>query len=271
MLIQKIFGQISAVALPNAMNTLISYKIAHYDRSVDPVRPEYNEHCIFVFWHEYIGLILPRWGQCPLSILVSKHRDAEWVNQTALALGIHIVRGSTTRGGSSAIRQLKRQGKFSSLGFTPDGPRGPRRQMALGPVYLASVLQMPIVPVGVGCSHLWRLSTWDRFAVPKPLARARVIFGPKIYLKPKMKRDALETSRAKIQNLLTDISDHAESWAESGENMLGEQRFLRARRNNRLFFDKKPQKPGVPPTTKATTETKSVSNELPIIKDSAAA
>lgn len=239
--IQKVVGQLGAIAVPTAMDALMSYKLSYYDRSVDPARPEYDEHCIFVFWHEYIGLVLPRWGQTPLSILVSKHRDAEWANQTALALGINIVRGSTTRGGSSAIRKLKRQGEFSSLGLSPDGPRGPRRQMALGPVYLASVLQMPIVPVGIGVSSAWRLSTWDRFVFPKPFSRARVIFGPKIYLKPKMKRDQLETTRAKIQKLLNDLTHHAESWASSKDNMIGQQPFTRARRTSRLYLEKKPR------------------------------
>ncbi len=245
-LAQKIVGQFNSWLLPGAISTLLNFKIAYYDRSVDPARPEYNEHCIFAFWHEYIGLVLPRWGQCPLTVLVSKHRDGEWVNQTALALGMNIVRGSTTRGGSSAIRQLKKHGEFSSLTFTPDGPRGPRREMALGPVYLASLLQMPLVPVGVGFDRPWRLNTWDRFAVPRPFTRARMIFGPKIYLPSKLKRLGLENARAKTQKLINDLTELAESWAESRSNMVGQQPFLRARRTGRLLLPKQPPKPANP-------------------------
>lgn len=147
---QKIAGRIGACVVPAAIDHLLDLKICHYDKSVDPARAEYDEHCIFAVWHENIGLVLPRWGQTPLTALVSQHRDGEWVNQIGQSLGINIVRGSTSRGGSQAIRQLKRNSRFSSIVFTPDGPRGPRREMAAGPVFLGSLLQMPIVPVGAG-------------------------------------------------------------------------------------------------------------------------
>jgi len=96
---QKTLGKISSFVFPRLLD-MLDFRICHYDRSVDPARPEYNEHVIFSFWHEYISVILPRWGQTPLTILCSQHRDGEWVNQTALALGLRIVRGSTSRGGS---------------------------------------------------------------------------------------------------------------------------------------------------------------------------
>lgn len=236
-LTQKVVGQLNAWMLPNFIDNVLDFKISHYDRSVDPARPEYHEHCIFAFWHEYIGLILPRWGHVPLTVLVSQHRDGEWVNQTAQALGMNIVRGSTSRGGAQAIRELKKHGEFSSITFTPDGPRGPRREMALGPVYLASVLQMPIVPVGAGFENPFRLGTWDKFAIPRPFTKARVIFGPKIYLPRKPGRDGLENARFKIQNLITGLTVQAESWANSDAHFSNEQPFVRCRRKSRLYFD----------------------------------
>ena len=222
---------------PKLIDYCLDFKICHHDRSVDPARPEYSEHVIFAFWHEYIGLVLPRWGHVPLTVLVSQHRDGEWVNQTAKALGMNIVRGSTTRGGSQAIRQLKKHGEFSSITFTPDGPKGPRREMALGPVYLASVLQMPIVPVGAGFANPWRLNTWDKFAIPRPFTRARMMFGPKIRLPRKMSRDELEKSRLEIQNMITSQTVQCEEWAASKSVMEGEQPFVRARRCSKLYFE----------------------------------
>lgn len=235
---QKTLGKISSLVFPRMLD-LLDYRICHYDRSVDPARPEYNEHVIFSFWHEYISVILPRWGHTPLTVLCSQHRDGEWVNQTALGLGMRIVRGSTTRGGSSAIRQLKRNGKTSSLTLTPDGPRGPRREMAVGPIFLASLLGMPIVPLGISISNARRLNTWDKFAIPRASSRVRIIFGPKIYIPRKSSREELEAARSGVQCLMNDLCDTADAWAESGEKMIGEQRFQRARRTNSILFDKK--------------------------------
>ncbi|NLA09484.1 MAG: DUF374 domain-containing protein, partial [Microbacteriaceae bacterium] len=106
-----------------------------------------------------------------------------------LAVGIamspalfRVVRGSTRRGGASALRQLLDQGELTHLAITPDGPRGPRRTLAQGAVYLASKLQMPLVALGMGFDRPWRVKSWDRFAIPRPGSRARAILSPEIHV-----------------------------------------------------------------------------------------
>ena len=234
---QQIFGRLNSIVMPAALN-LLNFRIAHYDRGVDPARPEYNEHVIFAFWHEYISIVLPHWRRTPLTILVSHHRDGEWVNQTAENFGLNIVRGSTSRGGSAAIRQLKKHSAYSSIAISPDGPRGPRRKMAMGPIYLASLLGMPVVPVGLGVDRAWRLDTWDKFAIPKPFSRARMIFGPKIYIPRRLSREEMENKRLGVQSLINDLCNTCEDWASSGIKMRDEQPFVRARRCRKLFFEK---------------------------------
>jgi len=238
---QRITGHLNALLMPRALD-LINFRIRYYDRTVDPARSEYNEHVIFSFWHEYIVVILPRWGHTPLTVLCSQHRDGELVNQTAESLGLNIVRGSTSRGGAAAIRAMKTNSKFSSIAMTPDGPRGPRREMAMGPVYLASLLGLPLVPVGIGISNPYRLSTWDKFAIPRPLSKVRVIFGPKIRIPRKVDKETLAAFRVGAQGLMNDLTDEAQHWADSKQKMVGEQRFTRDRRSNRIVFES----PGVP-------------------------
>ena len=233
---QRITGHLNALLMPRALD-LINFRICYYDRSVDPARSEYNEHVIFSFWHEYIVVILPRWGHTPLTVLCSQHRDGELVNQTAESLGLNIVRGSTSRGGAAAIRAMKTNSKFSSIAMTPDGPRGPRRELAMGPVYLASLLGMPLVPVGIGISNPYRLSTWDKFAIPRPLSKVRVIFGPKIHVPRKVDKKTLAAFRVGAQGLMNDLTDEAQHWADSKQKMVGEQRFTRDRRSNRIVFE----------------------------------
>lgn len=225
-----------AMTLQQILQT-IQVRLAWYDSTVDPARPEYNEHCIFVVWHENLAILLPQWPHCPLTLLVSQHRDAHWLTHAADFLGFNVVRGSTTRGGTEAIRQLRRLQDRTSFAITPDGPRGPRREMALGPLFLASRLQMPLVPVGVGHDRPYRLRTWDQFAIPRPFSRARIVVGPKIRLARRLDRQALESCRHDTQRLLTELNDFAAAWAVSGDRVPGEQPFVRARRCLQLQFE----------------------------------
>jgi lysophospholipid acyltransferase (LPLAT)-like uncharacterized protein len=212
--LQKYSGQLAATALPLYAKT-IDYRASAFDPSCDPARLECQERCVFVFWHEFIGALLANWGWCDLNLLVSQHRDAEWLNQTAARMGYKMTRGSSTRGGTSAIRRLTSLGHSSSLVFTPDGPKGPRRTMAPGALYVASELNLPIVPIGVGFSCCKRLKTWDQFAVPLPLSRVRVLFGGKIRVGQLAERSALNQEIERLTTVLNDLSDVAQSWADN--------------------------------------------------------
>ena len=142
-----------------------------YDRTVDPVVGIGGPR-IYVFWHEYILLPLSWRGHCHVSMLISQHRDADMLARVAHHMGFDCVRGSTYRGGAKAIRELKWRSQSEHLTMTPDGPRGPRRRLAVGPVYLASRLQVPLVALGLGCDRPLRLRSWDRFALPRPFSRS---------------------------------------------------------------------------------------------------
>ena len=240
---QKLVGKVSALVVPTLMENLVDFRLAYYDRTVELGRPIFNEHVIFVFWHEYISVALGYWGHLPLTVLISQHRDGEWVSQVAESMGMTVVRGSTTRGGSGAIRQLKRNSAFTSIAITPDGPTGPRREMAMGPIYLAKMLQIPIVPIGIGMENPKRLNTWDEFALPRPFSKCRAIFGPKIRIDRRLGRQELEATRVNVQNLINDLGKRAEDWSLNNYGLVGERPFARVGRRNRLVFDKAPEKP----------------------------
>ena len=122
-------------------------------------------------------------------MLLSRHRDADILKELARHLGFEIVRGSTFGGGSSALRRIAAQEPAMNLAITPDGPRGPRRVSAQGPVYLSSKLGMPLVAMGIGYDRPWRLNSWDRFAVPRPFSRARAVLSPQMFIPPDLDRD----------------------------------------------------------------------------------
>lgn len=172
-----------------------------------------KQPAILIMWHECIALPIGLGFHSPVALLVSQHRDANFLNSAAADMGFSIVRGSTTRGGSTALRKLKELSTTHSMVITPDGPKGPRRTMNMGAVYLASLLQMPLVPVGVGLRNPWRLNTWDRFAVPKVGHRARIIFGPTISVPRRCAREDLERLTLAVGEDLNYINEVADDWA----------------------------------------------------------
>ena len=196
-LLNQVGGLLASSAVRWWMGTL-DYKVAYYDRAIDPVFAECRGQKIYIFWHEYILFPLFLRGHCNLAMLLSRHRDAEILSHIAGHLGFAFVRGSTNRGGVSALRQLLARSREMHLTITPDGPRGPRRRLAPGCVYLASKLGLPLVAMGYGYDRPWRIrSAWDRFAVPRPHCRARAIPSGEIFVPPDLDRDGLEHFRAR--------------------------------------------------------------------------
>jgi lysophospholipid acyltransferase (LPLAT)-like uncharacterized protein len=216
----KLGGLVAAEAIRAWMGTL-DYRAAIYDRSADPVH-RIGGPRIYIFWHEYILAPLYLRGHCNLAMLLSQHRDAEILARVAYHLGFDCVRGSTYRGGARAIWELFDRSKRQHLTMTPDGPRGPRRQLAAGPVFLASRLQLPLVLMGLGYDRPWRARSWDRFAVPRPFSRVRAVIGPPLMLPRDLNRAQLEACRRRVELLLNSFTSEAEAWAAAGTRKAGE-------------------------------------------------
>ncbi|MBX7166741.1 MAG: DUF374 domain-containing protein [Pirellulales bacterium] len=219
--LNRIIGLAGATAIRGWMDTL-EYRALFYDRSVDPVDPSYRGQKIYLFWHEYILFPLSLRGHCNLAMLLSRHHDAELLSFAARHLGFEFVRGSSSRGGVAALRELLAKSATMNLTITPDGPRGPRRTLAQGPIYLASKLQLPLVLLGLGFDRPWRLGSWDRFALPRPYSRARGVVSPPLYLPPRLDRDGIEHYRVEVERLLNRLTTEAELWAESGHARQGD-------------------------------------------------
>jgi lysophospholipid acyltransferase (LPLAT)-like uncharacterized protein len=138
---------------------------------------------VFALWH---GRLLPlAWLHRDEGVvgLVSRSEDGELIARVMHAWGFGVVRGSSSRGGSSALRELVRHVQEGrSLALTPDGPRGPRQRMKPGALLVASVAGVPIVPVAAGARRAWWFGSWDRLLVPKPFARVAVRYGAPIAL-----------------------------------------------------------------------------------------
>ena len=133
---------------------------------------------IFVFWHGQMLPLLYHHRHQQVSIMVSEHEDGEIITRIASTLGYRAVRGSTSRGAARALLAACRvlEDGFD-VAISPDGPRGPARSFAPGAVVIAQRSGAPILPVGMSATSAWRLKSWDRFVIPRPFSRVRIVYG----------------------------------------------------------------------------------------------
>ena len=218
------------------MGTL-DYKAAYYDPVIDPAYPSDGKQRLFIFWHEYMQFFIHMRHHCSLAMLLSRHKDADVLERLAHATGFETVRGSSHRGGAEALMGMMKKGeRHLNLTITPDGPRGPRRKMASGAVFLASKLQIPIVAIGIGYDRPWRIPTWDQFAVPRPWTRARAIPSPDIAIPPSLGKSGVEHFTKRIEAILTRLTNDAEDWARKGYSISGEANVLPGPKRGMDYF-----------------------------------
>jgi lysophospholipid acyltransferase (LPLAT)-like uncharacterized protein len=162
---------------------------------------------IYAFWHNRILAITAAFlrvypaGRRGVLVLTSASRDGMWLGQLAGRLGMGSVRGSSSRRGATALRELlDRVDAGYDIAITPDGPRGPKYQLGSGLVYLAQKAAIPIVPCHVRFHGALRLQTWDNFAIPTPFSRLEVTLGPLLHVPATAGGDDFEAERRKIES-----------------------------------------------------------------------
>jgi len=136
---------------------------------------------IWTFWHNrIIGVTLAKARDCRHrsgAALSSPSKDGAIVAGVMARFGIGSVRGSSSRRGAGAVRELvKVIEDGGDVAMTPDGPRGPVYRLAPGVIKLAQVTGAPVMPVFVRYSRAWKLKTWDGFRIPKPFSTIEVCF-----------------------------------------------------------------------------------------------
>lgn len=133
---------------------------------------------VFVSWHGRILPLLHLFRGHRIVMLVSQHKDGEYLTRLGRGLGYDAVRGSSTRGGYGALRQLVRKVRGGqSLAITPDGPQGPRETLKPGALQVARITGAPVIPIMAGGEKAWWVEGWDSFMIPKPFGSIQVAVG----------------------------------------------------------------------------------------------
>ena len=172
------------------------------------------EPYIGAFWHQ--RMLWPAWAfRGPnYAVLVSDHADGELMARAIAGLGTRTVFGSSLRGGIAGLRATARLlAEGVSVAVTPDGPLGPARVAKSGVVALASLAGAPIVPMAYAAKPDLVFSSWDRFCVPLPFARAWIAFGEPLVVPAGLDGAALEPHRAALEAALERLTDEVDRHA----------------------------------------------------------
>lgn len=175
---------------------------------------------VIALWHDrlfYLTHFLYRFlvrRRYPLVVLISRSRDGDFGERLGLGLGARVVRGSTSRGGSAAVRALLREmRRGASAVMVVDGPLGPRHEPKPGAATLARLAGAPLLPMSWSATRTWTLRSWDRMEIPKPFSRIHVAIGASIPV-PRDTAD-LEPASRDLAQALDELQAAAEASQEA--------------------------------------------------------
>jgi lysophospholipid acyltransferase (LPLAT)-like uncharacterized protein len=186
-------------------------RLLHATLRVRHIRADHLDNTpryIVAFWHECVLMsMFSRWRK-PTTAMISRSKDGEIVTSVVHRFGIDTARGSSTRGGDIALREILRDvGEGKNIAFTPDGPKGPARVVKEGLVYASKITGLPIVPFHFTARSKKRLRSWDGMIVPRPFSRAVFVYGEPAVVP----RDGdVEEWRLKIEKQMNELADEAE-------------------------------------------------------------
>ncbi len=201
-----------AAGLIRLYNKMIRWEFQGWDRVLDQKK---SGPVIMCHWHgDDLALMIP-FADRGLTMLVSHSKDGDFISGVLSRLGYAAVRGSSSRGGGRALRELAgvvRSGK--DVGLTIDGPRGPRTQVKAGVVVLARLSGAPIFPTGVWTDQKWVFAkTWHKTYLPKPGALVRIVYGEPIFVPADATREQMEDLRKKVEDEFFRLHDAARQGA----------------------------------------------------------
>jgi lysophospholipid acyltransferase (LPLAT)-like uncharacterized protein len=169
-----------------------------------------TENYIGALWHNRLlvfPLVLRRFfPERHGAALISASRDGDLLADAVRRFGYDVVRGSSSRLGASAILQLAQVlASGGDVVITPDGPRGPAYELGPGIIFLAQKSGAAVVPMNLEYSRCWRLGSWDRFIVPRPFAKVRVLINRPHRVKSTVTPEEFESERLALQDAMMEL------------------------------------------------------------------
>ena len=169
---------------------------------------------IYASWHQrfFPGITFFATRR-PIAIMISQSRDGEMIARVVDILGWRSVRGSSSRGGMRALKEIRTlTARGYRIGHIVDGPQGPFGVIKPGLITIAQFAGAPIVPVIMSAQRRWTFNSWDRFMVPKPFSRVIIRFTPPIFVPRKLDAPAFEALRLTVEKEIKERVIETDTW-----------------------------------------------------------
>ncbi len=178
---------------------------------------EAGARAIYTCWH---GRIFPAtwyWRNRGIAVMTSLNFDGEIIAGCIQRHGYRAPRGSSSRAGAQALAEMVRDVRNGyDVGFTIDGPHGPRHVAKQGPVIIARKTGAGIFCFHIAMRHRIQFNSWDHFQVPLPLTRAIVLQAPPIWVPADANEAEVREFHQQMQQVLDGLRDRGDRWERTG-------------------------------------------------------
>ena len=135
--------------------------------------------------------------------MISQSKDGQIIAGVAERSGWRAVRGFSSKGGATALKEIVRQLKASRLAaHIVDGPRGPAGEVKAGAIRMAQLTHAAIVPFYTTADNTWFFNSWGRFFLPKPFSKVTIRFGEMINLERIKDEQSFERQRRRLEDTM---------------------------------------------------------------------
>lgn len=161
-----------------------------------------HPQCIYILWHRNIIPLLLRHAGEKAAVIISASRDGDLIAEPAKLLGYKTARGSSARDAIGALRSILKYSKDHTIAITPDGPKGPAKQIKDGALYIAYMAKLPVIPIALTINKEWVFHSWDKFRLPKPFSTIHIKYGEPYFIQTK---EELASSTLIVQELMNNL------------------------------------------------------------------
>ncbi len=201
--------------LLNVYSKTLELKVENSEEVLDHVKK--GGRFIMASWHQrfFGGFFLPKVLRMRPCIMISRSRDGDFIANVVSRIGWEPVRGSGSRGGKEALREMVAGVIENKIGgHIVDGPTGPPGIVKAGIIALAQATGAAITPTCVSYENPWIFNSWDRFMVPKPFSGVLLRFGPLEKVPMDMNEKQFEQCRITVEQHIAQVYDEVDQyWA----------------------------------------------------------